>query len=177
MNCQTFLNRHVTFKDAFREYLREDVVFLEWPISVQAVFVKELLKVLAKQLGGLSYFYFVTQENEIIEGWIEGFLDYKPSQILDAAQEILKGNYEVKGNVAPRNALEFIHFMKDIRKQYESRVWREEENKKPLKIETGSRLRSDEEVLNAKQHIENMCLTLKQTGPNIGLHTRTGVIK
>ncbi len=171
MNYKTFLKRHLVFKDAFREYLQADIVFSEWTSPDQKLFVKELLKVLAKQLGGLSYFYFVTQENEMIDGWIEGFLDYKPTQILDAAQEILKGNYEIKGNVAPRNPLEFIHFMKAIRKQYDSRAWREQQTNRALEIEIASKGRSERCVMNAKQHIENICLTLKEGGVTMGLHT------
>jgi hypothetical protein len=109
-------------------------------------FVYLVLEKMAKQVGGMGYFWRKEEEDFVIEGWLEALGSLKIEQILRTVSLVLDCQYNKREDYVPRTAMDFKHFWKARGMNADCLL--KQESQKPVALlvydEEGSKKRAEE---------------------------------
>jgi len=113
MSVKKFLSRYPDLLHGCWEMVTAGKTVDDMEYSKREELIYSVLKLMGRQVGGISFFYRDGTEDEVVDGWIDGLGKFTPHRIFESVEQILEGMYERKGDIVPRSVMDFKWFMKN----------------------------------------------------------------
>ncbi len=176
MSVEKLCARYGIFEQGFGDMVSGDLLLSFYEVAQRRLFVLAILGIMARTVGGISYFYGDLSREDAIAGWMDLLGDFSPYRILGGVEKILGGEYEKRGDVIPRTPIEFTVFIR----KYTSLANRPEikiAQKNVLEIgfdETSYKKKRQEKGI---KNIREIMLQLGKQCARVRIHNNKGVLK